>query len=399
MKLAYLIKKVATYFQLLLGLEQDKMSANHINHVEWIDRCKGILIFLVVLGHVVGPNAHLTAANVCGFYEAFYCVIYSFHMPAFFFLAGMTFKMSNDSFLSFVVKKFNRLMVPYYAFGIMSLIIFMVAYSKFQGSIGGIDAYYARKAELDWVWLCVGLLHGGQWPNGEGLRMNAALWFLPCLFSTEIVFYWLNRILPSRRVVKFGLIVACALLAFVMVKKGCVYWPLGLNKVPYYLIFLIAGNMIGLLKDWNMQGCKQILSIVGCLVGMFFFTVAVGTMLDLSTMYYSSTWFSIFLIAAFVGIGLSIIFAQLIRIGLLRELGVLSLGIMVTHKFFLLGVQFGMPWIRKLLAESNILTSLFITFLVALLATGGAWFGSRIIMYFAPYLLGKSRGPSPKETK
>ena len=57
--------------------------------IEWIDSWKGLLIFLVVLGHAVGGASHLTAGNSRWLNECAYRVIYSFHMSAFFFIAGL----------------------------------------------------------------------------------------------------------------------------------------------------------------------------------------------------------------------------------------------------------------------------------------------------------------------
>ena len=64
------------------------------------DFIKGIGIFLVVLGHTLCPSHFLI--NV-------------FHMPLFFFISGMTFH-DPDDIRNFILKKINRIMVPYVFF-------------------------------------------------------------------------------------------------------------------------------------------------------------------------------------------------------------------------------------------------------------------------------------------
>ena len=76
------------------------------------DFIKGIGIFLVVLGHTLCPSHFLI--NV-------------FHMPLFFFISGMTFH-DPDDIRNFILKKINRIMVPYVFFTILSVLICFLIY-------------------------------------------------------------------------------------------------------------------------------------------------------------------------------------------------------------------------------------------------------------------------------
>ena len=71
--------------------------------IEYIDIARGIGILLVVMGHndfaVVSPFL--------------YKLIYSFHMPLFFFLSGY-FLNSATGFWPFVKKRFNALLKPFF---------------------------------------------------------------------------------------------------------------------------------------------------------------------------------------------------------------------------------------------------------------------------------------------
>lgn len=138
--------------------------------IEFIDIARGIGILLVVLGHndfgYISPFAHQ--------------VIYSFHMPLFFFLSGY-FLNAATGFGDFVVKRFNSLLKPYY------FTIFMVYFMSISFGIMGfqtalrriVKSLYASGYYLDWV----------------------QLWFLPHLFVVSLyafVFYKLTARLGNR---------------------------------------------------------------------------------------------------------------------------------------------------------------------------------------------------------
>lgn len=72
----------------------------------WIDICKALAIYCMVLGHT-GTSQQVST------------VIHVFHMPVFFILSGYCFnKKKNSNIMTFVKKKFLTLIVPYFIFGI-----------------------------------------------------------------------------------------------------------------------------------------------------------------------------------------------------------------------------------------------------------------------------------------
>ena len=79
--------------------------------VPYVDIARGIGIILVVIGHndfsLIAPFAHK--------------LIYSFHMPMFFFISGMFFK-PDLPFLNFLKNRFHRVLKPFLA--ILVLIFF-----------------------------------------------------------------------------------------------------------------------------------------------------------------------------------------------------------------------------------------------------------------------------------
>ncbi|MCK6584746.1 MAG: acyltransferase family protein, partial [Anaerolineales bacterium] len=85
-------------------IESDKtvsQSAVTTTRIDYIDIAKGIGIILVVMGHndfaLISPFTHK--------------LIYSFHMPMFFFMSGMFFK-PDLPFGEHVRHRFNRVLKP-----------------------------------------------------------------------------------------------------------------------------------------------------------------------------------------------------------------------------------------------------------------------------------------------
>lgn len=55
--------------------------------IQWLDTLKGIAIILVVLGHS-SPDVSLPGGPSDQYFKILYNVIYSFHMPLMFWIAG-----------------------------------------------------------------------------------------------------------------------------------------------------------------------------------------------------------------------------------------------------------------------------------------------------------------------
>lgn len=73
---------------------------------KWIDIYRGIAIMLVVLGHLDVPRP-------------MYNFIFVFHMYAFFFISGVTYKTNSSSYKETVIKNIKRLLVPYIIYAYM----------------------------------------------------------------------------------------------------------------------------------------------------------------------------------------------------------------------------------------------------------------------------------------
>ena len=59
------------------------------NRIDWVDYAKGIGILLVVYGHLLSSVFHKGIQIPKHFFELSDSIVYSFHMPMFFFLSGL----------------------------------------------------------------------------------------------------------------------------------------------------------------------------------------------------------------------------------------------------------------------------------------------------------------------
>ncbi len=143
------------------------LSANSSEREEWIDAAKGIGIILVVLGHIwlIGPGQK---------------IINSFHMPLFFFLSGYVFRFERyQGFRQFFSSKMNRILAPYLWFSVITYSYWLIVERWVSGN--GISPLAAFLN----IFKCQGA--------DRYLPHNSALWFLPCLFVVEVLFYCLAK--------------------------------------------------------------------------------------------------------------------------------------------------------------------------------------------------------------
>jgi polysaccharide biosynthesis protein PslL len=152
--------------------------------IEYLDIAKGIGILLVVLGHNDFEVISLFVQRL----------IYSFHMPMFFFLSGY-FINASIPFWDFFKKRFHALLKPF-LFTLFLIYFASVSFEKmgFNTAITRIvKSLYGSGHYLDWV----------------------QLWFLPHLFAVSLyAFLFITLVSRLRnRWVKWGLLLATLAIA------------------------------------------------------------------------------------------------------------------------------------------------------------------------------------------
>lgn len=146
--------------------------------LSWVDVARGIGIILVIYGHTLGSSGHRY-------------LIYSFHMPLFFFLSGLVFRSrEGESYKQSLVKDIKRIMIPYFIFAFASLILWFIILPPEGQNLNSIFKQL------------IGIIYGNA--SHGYLAINTVLWFLPCLFITKQIFWFLSKL--PRNILALSLI-------------------------------------------------------------------------------------------------------------------------------------------------------------------------------------------------
>lgn len=168
--------------------------ATQKKRLDYIDLAKCFGMLAIIWGHIIHegwPNQ----------------IVYSWHIPLFFFMSGMVFNASKYPTLkSFLSNRVRTLLVPYLVFSVATW-LFWVAMRVLQHD--STDYWYP----LMQTFVAQG--------SAGFLRHNLPLWFVTCLFVVEFLYYLINR-LPRWAAV--GCCVIAAIIGDRMV--GGVIWLL-----------------------------------------------------------------------------------------------------------------------------------------------------------------------------
>ena len=135
---------------------------------EYIDIAKGLGILAVIWGHII--VGHWTGK-----------LVYSFHMPLFFFISGMLFvKEKYPKFGPFVIVRARRLLVPYICYFVITWALWALFHWV---SHSPVDSYWAPLFQI--------VLAQG---SGQFIVHNSPLWFIPCLFAVEMMYYPISKL-------------------------------------------------------------------------------------------------------------------------------------------------------------------------------------------------------------
>lgn len=317
-----------------------------LDRISWIDQMRGMLILLVVLGHVVGSSYLTSCVSAQPIFAYLYRVIYFFHMPAFFIIAGLVWKNPSDGFLSFVRRKACRLLIPYYIFGAISIVIYFLLVGGFVADSSGFDRMGRWKMMMDRGSLSTSvltLIWGSSVFGGNGFRCNSVLWFLPCLFSVLCWGYWIFKI--ERRWV-WAICGGLSIFVYLFFEELWCWLPLQAGFAFKYVPFFLVGRF---LKE---SGCF-INKSVGVLSTFVFFVIYVFFVGVIDYDPWRSTrvigYISSFCMAI-LGSVVVMAVAQRCHAKIFSFFGLYSIGIMLIHKFPLLFFQAKVPVVRVMMS-------------------------------------------------
>lgn len=178
-----------------------------------LDIAKGLGIILVVLGH------NWFVSHDVG---ELFRVIFSFHMPLFFFLSGV-FLREPTPLRQFVASRTQSLLKPYFVtLGLFGLLRY------------GAEAVRTRDFPAGLVDYVLGVLHA----TGSSI-VWAPLWYLPHLFLVSCSVLLLLRFVHSAAV--RWVLTACLLLIGVLLLEPFKSLPWNVDLIPLSAAFLLAG--------------------------------------------------------------------------------------------------------------------------------------------------------------
>ena len=138
--------------------------------IAWVNILKFIGILSVILGHISSP---------------FWTFIFSWHMPLFFMVSGF-FINFEWSIKEFIIKDFNKLMIPYVIFALLGLLLEIL--KRLILHWNNLDIL----VQLKWIFWSMdhaGLIH----------HYGFVLRFLPALLIARISLFVLYRILQNTQ--------------------------------------------------------------------------------------------------------------------------------------------------------------------------------------------------------
>ncbi len=335
--------------------------------VRWIDILRAMAMFAVVLGHTVrGGEVQ--------------CYLYSFHIALFMLISGMLASRREESFGSFLVRQFKRLLIPYLFFGFISVIIYQLL---------GTVAAKALGEEFNGNLLAnLGYLLYGSSKNGQ-MEYNHPLWSLTCLFVCDVLWYLIRLIKRKLKDADWFLpfcIIIFALLGYLNSTCWQLKLPFQAETALVMMVFYISGHLLkGPVSKLSFSrpvrlALAAVLIIAGGALGLY------NGRVRYSGDVYNNYLF--FFISAFSScLGYLLLAQALEKNRAMEYVGASTLAILVMHKFPILFFQTILPFTRNRLANNDLFTAL----AVAVISIIMCLVAEKIIMLICPVVLGKNR--------
>jgi polysaccharide biosynthesis protein PslL len=262
-----------------------------------LDIAKGLGIVLVVLGH----NWFVESTK-----GELFRVIFSFHVPLFFFLSGV-FLRKTDALMGFVRARAHSLLKPYFVVLLVIGAAKMAGWSYFQGVV------YATGRTLYWI----------------------PMWYLPHLFLCTLVVLLLIRGIDSTRTL-WAISAASLVLGVLALAPADAPWSIDL--LPITAAFVLAGYLCrDALAQMRFRALAFIVALAAFAALHYFFDLA----MDLNIRRYGPLWMPFLVVTAqaVLGIYLCLVLASLLaRVEPLKKMlayvGSGTLFVLIFHVFF-----------------------------------------------------------------
>ena len=179
----------------------------------WVDFAKGIAMLFVIIGHTI-DNYYIRT------------FIFTFHMPAFFFLSGYT---NRDSicikdFWNKTKKMALKLLVPAYClWAVRNVLYYWINHRQYSVSQYGLSALFASGTDY------------------KGIPAFGMMWFLVVLFSIRIIYDFI-QIYIRHEIVLGG--VVCLFCISGMLIGRTIYLPFSFDLSLVCMMFYFGGILL-----------------------------------------------------------------------------------------------------------------------------------------------------------
>lgn len=203
----------------------------------YIDIGKGIAMLMVIIGHCTLAPYTLV------------WWLYSFHMPFFFVLSGLTFNPDKYTyFIDFFRARFRSLLIPYFSLSFILWFWTMILQNK-EGFLS------AERTYTSFIGIFLGY---------RGTKYYFSMWFLLVLFVAELLLYAIIRKIKEKKMLLISIMIILSFIEWLLLYfyKGGFFWSLDL--VPIALVFIMIGYLLKIYKEklvWMYQ--KKLFFIVG----------------------------------------------------------------------------------------------------------------------------------------
>jgi len=313
--------------------------------VIYIDLAKGICIFLVVLDHIAG-NGYFDGGNY-----PMNDIFEQTRMPLYFILSGLFFKDYAGGIREFLLRKANRILIPY--------LFFMALYRV------------SAKA----VWLLTGIGIGDVW---------APLWFLLCLFWMNIVFatlyYIVKRLIPDG--IKSEIILGLIVLGIGIAGYLAGDLPLNIGTALTSLPFLWMGYFLNRRLHFLQLGITHWWSLLTgiALLAMLHFTYAGDNFFYLN--FYNAPLFLIYLSGLLGTLGVLLLSRGIRWLPVISYIGRYSIIVLCTHMAIVKAVIAALCLLPIGWDDADIVPSLIVLALTIVGCMSCCWFLSKYLPWF-----------------
>ncbi len=265
--------------------------------IEWIDLAKGFCILLVMWWHIKELFCNKGIADR----DTFLYMCAYFRMPLYFFLSGLFFK-TYSGYLDFLVRKTNKLLVPFLTFASLG-----IAYSLI----------WPMKLPKTYTW--------------DYLFPFLPIWFLWCLFLMNNLFYLVMKMSGGSRVTLYFSVCAMGVIGYFSGENyiNLLHLRSALTAMPFFVL----GYAVRRHTDWLYRDSNR-WDIV--FVGMAFGAVYLLTQWLGGHISYMHNKYEVPVWAVYgggvIGIYAILTLARLIkRLPIVSYLGRYSIVVLITH--------------------------------------------------------------------